>query len=131
MSNLSLRQLRAFEAVSRNGSFVGAARELHVTQSALSETIKNLEEAVGIRLLERSTRRLAEVRCAADPQSSKGSSAARNAFCHSFRSASGQAAKASSNIGAPRALGMAINPLICAVPVSKHGTACVQREPAR
>lgn len=50
--------MRAFEAVSRNGSFVGAARELHVTQSALSETIKNLEEAVGIRLLERSTRRV-------------------------------------------------------------------------
>ena len=60
--NVSLRQLRAFVAVAETGSFTGAAQHLHVTQSALSLLIKDLESELGIRLLDRTTRnvRLAE-----------------------------------------------------------------------
>src|SRR6218665_1696099 len=55
-NNLSLRQLRAFDEVARQGAFAPAARELCITQSALSESIRQLEEAVGMRLFDRTTR---------------------------------------------------------------------------
>lgn len=55
-NNLSLRQLRAFDEVARQGAFAPAARELCITQSALSESIRQLEEALGIRLFDRTTR---------------------------------------------------------------------------
>jgi len=47
------RQLRAFAALANTGSFTVAARELHVSQSAVSHSIKALEEEVGCRLLDR------------------------------------------------------------------------------
>lgn len=56
--NITLRQLRAFIAVSRTGSFTLAAESLFVTQSALSGLIKELEQSLGVRLLDRSTRRI-------------------------------------------------------------------------
>lgn len=56
--NITLRQLRAFVAVARTGSFTLAAQSLFVTQSALSGLIKELEESLGVRLFDRSTRRL-------------------------------------------------------------------------
>lgn len=55
-NNLSLRQLRSFMAVAQNRSFVAAAKALFISQSALSGTIRQLEEDVGIRLLDRTTR---------------------------------------------------------------------------
>ena len=55
-NNLSLRQLRAFDEVARQGAFAPAARELCITQSALSESIRQLEDAVGTRLFDRTTR---------------------------------------------------------------------------
>lgn len=55
--NITLRQLRAFVALSRTGSFTLAAESLYVTQSALSGLIKELEEALGVRVVDRSTRR--------------------------------------------------------------------------
>jgi len=55
-NNVSLRQLRAFQEVARNATFAAAARQLHITQSALSESIRQLEEAVGVRLFDRTTR---------------------------------------------------------------------------
>ncbi len=51
--SLSSLQLDAFAAVARNLSFSRAARELHVTQSALSQRIKNLEEELGLALFHR------------------------------------------------------------------------------
>ncbi len=45
--------LRAFEAASRLGSFTAAARELSLTQSALSRQIQSIEQEVGLRLFER------------------------------------------------------------------------------
>ena len=55
-NNVSLRQLRAFDEVARQGAFAPAARELCLTQSALSESIRQLEEALGLRLFDRTTR---------------------------------------------------------------------------
>ena len=44
--------LLAFLAVARERSFTRAAAKLGMTQSALSQIIRNLEERVGIRTLE-------------------------------------------------------------------------------
>jgi DNA-binding transcriptional LysR family regulator len=52
------RQLLAFAAVARLGSFTRAAQELLLTQSAVSHAIKALEEQAGCRLFERSGRRV-------------------------------------------------------------------------
>lgn len=51
--------LVAFLAVAREGSFTKAAAKLGVSQSALSQTIRNLEERLGVQLLTRTTRRVA------------------------------------------------------------------------
>ena len=51
-------QLRAFNAVARHGSFSKAAEALAVTQPALSLQVKALEEAYGVKLLERTGRRV-------------------------------------------------------------------------
>jgi DNA-binding transcriptional LysR family regulator len=52
MRNVTLRQLRVFAAVARNLSFTRAARELHLTQPAVSQQVKQLEEEVGLPLFE-------------------------------------------------------------------------------
>ena len=56
--NLSIRQLRAFTAVADQGSFSQAAVQLHLTQSALSGLIKELENQLAVRLFDRTTRQL-------------------------------------------------------------------------
>jgi DNA-binding transcriptional LysR family regulator len=50
---MEIRELRAFTAVAEEGSFSAAARGLHASQSALSQTIRSLERQLGVRLLER------------------------------------------------------------------------------
>ena len=54
-----LPALRAFEAAARLGSVTAAADELHVTHSAVSQQIKGLETALGVRLFGRSGRSIA------------------------------------------------------------------------
>lgn len=56
--NVTLKQLRAFVAVARTCSFTLAAESLFITQAALSGLIKELEQTVGLRLIDRSTRRI-------------------------------------------------------------------------
>ena len=56
--NLTLRQLRAFVAVADTGSFTAAAGILHVTQSALSVLVRELEREMGVQLFDRHTRRV-------------------------------------------------------------------------
>lgn len=55
---LPLANLRAFEAVARLLSFTSAAAELHLTQSAVSQQIKQLESRLGFEVFRRLTRRL-------------------------------------------------------------------------
>ncbi|MEM7119883.1 MAG: LysR substrate-binding domain-containing protein [Pseudomonadota bacterium] len=55
-SNLPLSALRGFEAAGRLGSFTQAARELNLTQSAISHQISSLEEALGQPLFIRANR---------------------------------------------------------------------------
>ncbi len=55
---LDSRQLHAFSALARRGSFTRAAKDLFLTQSAVSHAIKALEEDVGCRLLDRIGRRV-------------------------------------------------------------------------
>lgn len=55
-STVTLRQLRAFAAVAAHGSFAAASQALHLTPSALSLLVKELERALDVRLFERSTR---------------------------------------------------------------------------
>ena len=47
------RQLRAFVILARTGSFTHTARELHLSQSAVSHSIKALEGEMRCRLLDR------------------------------------------------------------------------------
>jgi LysR family glycine cleavage system transcriptional activator len=54
----SLAGLRAFEAAARQLSFKRAAAELHVTPTAISHQVRQLEEAIGTRLFERRTRQV-------------------------------------------------------------------------
>jgi DNA-binding transcriptional LysR family regulator len=53
---VEFKQLRSFIAVARALNFSRAARELHLSQPALSAQIKALEDDVGTRLLERNRR---------------------------------------------------------------------------
>ena len=50
---LDTRQLRAFVTLARRGSFTLAARDLHLSQSAVSHSMKALETDVGCRLFDR------------------------------------------------------------------------------
>jgi len=54
--NVSLRQLRAFLAVSRQRHFRRAAEQVHLTQPAVSRHIAELEAELGVRLFDRNTR---------------------------------------------------------------------------
>jgi DNA-binding transcriptional LysR family regulator len=56
MSRQNVNDLLAFLAVARERSFTQAAAKLGVSQSALSHTIRALEERLGLRLLTRTTR---------------------------------------------------------------------------
>lgn len=56
--NITLRQLKAFVTVADEGSFTQAAASLHLTQSALSGLIKDLESNWNVRLFDRTTRQL-------------------------------------------------------------------------
>jgi len=53
MRNVTLRQMKVFAAVARQLSFTRAARELHLTQPAVSQQIKLLEQEVGLPLFEK------------------------------------------------------------------------------
>lgn len=56
MKLTQLDGLLAFTAVARQGSFTTAAALLEVTPSAISQTVRQLEERLGVRLLHRTTR---------------------------------------------------------------------------
>ena len=51
--------VQAFIAIADNGTFIRAADSLHITQTALSRRIQNLESFLGVKLVERTTRSVA------------------------------------------------------------------------
>lgn len=55
---VTLGQLKAFEAVARLGSFSGAGKELFITQPAVSKKIRQLQDEVGLPLIEQVGKRL-------------------------------------------------------------------------
>ena len=56
---MDLNDLRYFALIVEHGGFSAAERVAHITKSKLSRRVALLEERVGVRLLQRSTRRLA------------------------------------------------------------------------
>jgi len=56
--NVTLKHLRCFLAVAETGSFTVASSRLFLTQSALTATIQQFEEAVGLKMFDRTTRRV-------------------------------------------------------------------------
>lgn len=56
--NITIRQLHAFIKVADTGSFTRASEQMHLTQSAVSGLIKELESGLGIVLFDRTTRQL-------------------------------------------------------------------------
>ncbi|MFC7557297.1 LysR family transcriptional regulator [Pseudoroseomonas wenyumeiae] len=57
--NVTPQQLNCFLRISEAGSFSAAAKQLGVSQPALSRTIRLMEEALGTRLFDRDTRNVA------------------------------------------------------------------------
>jgi DNA-binding transcriptional LysR family regulator len=53
LMNLELRELRQLLAIASEGSFAKASRSLHISQPALSRSIKEIEGKVGFRLFDR------------------------------------------------------------------------------
>jgi len=58
LPDISARQLEAVLALAEYGSFVAAAARLRLSQPTLTRAIKRLETALGVRLFDRSTRRV-------------------------------------------------------------------------
>lgn len=56
--NLDIHLLRSFKEVAEQGSFTAAARQLHLTQSAISAQIRRMETLLGTRILERTNRKV-------------------------------------------------------------------------
>jgi DNA-binding transcriptional LysR family regulator len=59
MRKLGFTEMNAFVAIAERSSFAKAAVHLGISRSALSETIRGLEEKLGVRLLNRTTRSVA------------------------------------------------------------------------
>ena len=56
---MELRHLQHFVALAQEGSFTRAARKVNIVQSGLSNSIKELEQELGSRLVDRTTRKVA------------------------------------------------------------------------
>ena len=58
MINVTLSQISAFERIVRLGSFHAAAKQLGLTQPGISQRIRELEDALGVKLFIRNGRRV-------------------------------------------------------------------------
>jgi DNA-binding transcriptional LysR family regulator len=64
--NIDTLGLQGFVAIAEQGGFTKAAETLHITQTALSRRLQNLEAALGVKLVERTTRSVALTRLGQD-----------------------------------------------------------------
>src|SRR5438045_2813081 len=55
---MDLNRVAAFVRVVRDGSFTSAAKSLHLPKSSISRSVSQLEQDLGIRLLNRTTRKV-------------------------------------------------------------------------
>ena len=55
---LETSQLQTILAVSKTGSFSRAAENLHVTQSAISQSVKNIETKLGVQVFKRTGKKV-------------------------------------------------------------------------
>jgi DNA-binding transcriptional LysR family regulator len=55
---MEIRPLQSFIALAEEGQFTAAARKLNIVQSGLSVTIKEMEQELGVQLVNRTTRNL-------------------------------------------------------------------------
>ncbi|MBW4656960.1 MAG: LysR family transcriptional regulator [Kaiparowitsia implicata GSE-PSE-MK54-09C] len=55
---ITLRQIQAFLAVAEHGTFTKAGERMHMAQPALSQLVRELEQELGLRLFDRTTRRV-------------------------------------------------------------------------
>lgn len=53
-----LRQIRYFQAIARLGNFTEAAEECYISQSAISQQLQALEQELGVKLVDRSKRKI-------------------------------------------------------------------------
>ncbi|MEO5334654.1 MAG: LysR family transcriptional regulator [Magnetococcus sp. YQC-5] len=58
MKHATFRQLRVFDAIVRNGSFIRAAKEMHLTQPTLSMQVKKISDSIGLPLFEQIGRKI-------------------------------------------------------------------------
>lgn len=56
---MNLNQLKYFVSVAENRSFTKAATQFYISQTAITQQVKALEETVGTALLDRNTRPIA------------------------------------------------------------------------
>lgn len=68
MANMKIDTLgvQAFLAIAEHGGFGKAAESLHITQTALTRRLQNLEQSLGVKLVERTTRSVALTRLGRD-----------------------------------------------------------------
>ena len=59
LRDMELRHLRYFVAVAEELSFTKAARKLRLAQPSLTRQVRNLEDEIGVRLLDRANNRVA------------------------------------------------------------------------
>ena len=59
MKRASIAEMSAFVAIAERGSFAKAAAQLGVSRSSLSESLRAMEERLGVRLINRTTRSVA------------------------------------------------------------------------
>jgi len=59
MKKASIAEMSAFVAIAERASFAKAAKQLGVSRSSLSESLRSLEERLGVRLVNRTTRSVA------------------------------------------------------------------------
>ena len=72
---MELRHLRCFLAIAEEGTLTRAATRLHLTQPVVSRTLRQLEDHLGVRLIDRSTHHLGLTAAGHSTSSSRSGSA--------------------------------------------------------